>query len=281
MIRSHARSPRQRSDAAVAWAAPRPGRSSTARRYPGRVQTPTVLVVDYGAQYAQLIARRVREAQVYSEIVPATRPVAEIVARKPAAVILSGGPASVYAEGAPAVDPALFDRGHPGARALLRLPGDGPRAGRRGRADGTREYGRTELCRDRHRRRAARRAAVAAPGVDEPRRLGRRARPEGFTVTASSERAAVAAFEDTDRRLAGVQYHPEVGHSPHGQEVLRRFLHDDRRHPARAGPPRRSSTRRSTRSARRSATAGRSAGCPAGSTPRSPPRSCSAPSATG
>ena len=81
--------------------------------YPGAVQPPTVLVVDYGAQYAQLIARRVREAQVYSEIVPGDTSVEEIVARKPAAVILSGGPASVYADGARRIDPALFDAGIP------------------------------------------------------------------------------------------------------------------------------------------------------------------------
>ncbi|HVL83904.1 MAG TPA: glutamine-hydrolyzing GMP synthase [Pseudonocardia sp.] len=188
------------------------------------MQPPTVLVVDYGAQYAQLIARRVREAQVYSEIVPAGTPVAEIVARKPAALILSGGPASVYAEGAPAVDPELFTSGIPvlglcyGFQAMARALG-GEVA-----PDGTREYGRTEL-------------RVAEPGALHDGLPARHPvwmshgdsvvrAPEGFTVTASSERAAVAAFEDPERRLAGVQYHPEVGHSPHGQEVLRRFLHE-------------------------------------------------------
>ncbi|MFP5019880.1 glutamine-hydrolyzing GMP synthase [Pseudonocardia phyllosphaerae] len=189
------------------------------------MQTPTVLVVDYGAQYAQLIARRVREADVYSEIVPASTPVSEIVAREPAAVILSGGPASVYADGAPAVDPALFEAGIPvfgmcyGFQAMARALG-GEVA-----HDGTREYGRTEV------------ALSATPGAlhdglpaTHPVWMSHgdsvTAAPEGFTVTASSDRVAVAAFENTDRRLAGVQYHPEVGHSPHGQEVLRRFLHD-------------------------------------------------------
>ena len=189
------------------------------------MQPPTVLVVDYGAQYAQLIARRVREAQVYSEIVPGDTPVAEILAREPAALILSGGPSSVYEPGAPSVDPDLFTSGVPvlglcyGFQAMARALG-GEVA-----PDGTREYGRTEL-------------TVA----DEPGALheGLPARhpvwmshgdsvvraPEGFTVTAASERAAVAAFEDRERRLAGVQYHPEVGHSPHGQQVLRRFLHE-------------------------------------------------------
>ncbi|MDN5860736.1 MAG: glutamine-hydrolyzing GMP synthase [Pseudonocardia sp.] len=188
------------------------------------MQPSTVLVVDYGAQYAQLIARRVREAQVFSEIVPSSTPVAEIVARKPAALILSGGPASVYAEGAPAVDPALFEAGIPvlglcyGFQAMARALG-GEVA-----PDGTREYGRTEL-------------TVTGPGTlhdglpaTHPVWMSHGdsvvAAPQGFTVTARSARAAVAAFEDGDRRLAGVQYHPEVGHSPHGQEVLRRFLRD-------------------------------------------------------
>ncbi|WP_098958726.1 glutamine-hydrolyzing GMP synthase [Pseudonocardia sp. N23] len=189
------------------------------------MQQPTVLVVDYGAQYAQLIARRVREAQVYSEIVPSDTPVAEIVARKPVALILSGGPSSVYADGAPAVDPALFTAGIPvlglcyGFQAMARALG-GEVA-----PDGTREYGRTEL------------ALTSTVGtlhdglpVKHPVWMSHgdsvvRA-PEGFTVTASSDRVAVAAFEDVDRRLAGVQYHPEVGHSPHGQEVLTRFLRE-------------------------------------------------------
>ncbi len=189
------------------------------------MQPPTVLVVDYGAQYAQLIARRVREAQVYSEIVPGETPVEEILARKPAAVILSGGPSSVYEPGAPSVDPKLFTAGVPvlglcyGFQAMARALG-GEVA-----PDGTREYGRTDLT-------LSDEAGALHAGL--PRRHPVwmshgdsvvRA-PEGFTVTAASERAAVAAFEDRGRRLAGVQYHPEVGHSPHGRQVLRRFLHD-------------------------------------------------------
>jgi len=184
----------------------------------------SVLVIDYGAQYAQLIARRVREAQVYSEIVPHTASVAEIMEREPSAVILSGGPASVYADGAPAVDPALFDAGVPvfgicyGFQLMARALG-GTVA-----HTGDREYGRTDL-------------TIVEPGVlhgDLPMRHpvwmshgdGVSAAPAGFTVTASSPGAGVAAFEDPARRLAGVQYHPEVVHSPHGQEVLRRFLRD-------------------------------------------------------
>jgi GMP synthase (glutamine-hydrolysing) len=190
-----------------------------------QVQPATVLVVDYGAQYAQLIARRVREAQVYSEIVPGNIPVEEIVARKPAALILSGGPASVYEEGAPRVDPELFTAGIPVLGLCYGFQAMAQALGGEVAPDGTREYGRTEL------------TVTSEPGALHeglPRRHPVwmshgdsvvRA-PAGFTVTASSERAAVAAFEHLDRRLAGVQYHPEVGHSPHGQEVLRRFLHE-------------------------------------------------------
>lgn len=190
-----------------------------------RVQPPTVLVVDYGAQYAQLIARRVREAQVYSEIVPGDTPVEEIVARKPAALILSGGPSSVYAEGAPSVDPALFIAGIPVLGLCYGFQAMAKALGGEVAPDGTREYGRTELS-------VSESAGALHGGLPDTHPVWMshgdsvvRA-PEGFTVTASSERATVAAFEDTDRRLAGVQYHPEVGHSPHGQEVLRRFLHD-------------------------------------------------------
>jgi GMP synthase (glutamine-hydrolysing) len=187
------------------------------------VQPPTVLVVDYGAQYAQLIARRVREAQVYSEIVPGDTPVEDIVARKPAAVILSGGPASVYADGARRIDPALFDAGVPVLGLCYGFQAMALALGGEVAPDGTQEYGRTELRTS---------GGVLHDGlpVRHPVWMSHcdsvvRA-PEGFTVTAASERAAVAAFEDPERRLAGVQYHPEVGHSPHGQQVLERFLHE-------------------------------------------------------
>ncbi|MEU6152497.1 glutamine-hydrolyzing GMP synthase [Actinosynnema sp. NPDC047251] len=183
-----------------------------------------VLVVDFGAQYAQLIARRVREAQVYSEVVPHTTSVAELVERDPAAIVLSGGPSSVYEPGAPQVDPKVFELGVPvfgicyGFQAMAGVLG--------GTVEhtGTREYGRTDL-------------AVTESGLLHEELPGTHpvwmshgdcvtAAPEGFTVTASSDGAPVAAFEDRERRFAGVQYHPEVGHSPHGQEVLRRFLHE-------------------------------------------------------
>jgi GMP synthase (glutamine-hydrolysing) len=191
-----------------------------------QVQPPTALVVDFGAQYAQLIARRVREAQVYSEIVPSDTPVADIVARKPAAVILSGGPSSVYADGAPAVDPELFRVGIPVLGLCYGFQAMAMAMGGEVAPDGTREYGRTELTV------TSDAAGVLHGGLPAKHPVWMshgdsvvRA-PAGFTVTASSQRAAVAAFEDTDRRLAGVQYHPEVGHSPHGQEVLERFLRE-------------------------------------------------------
>ncbi|MGH4026431.1 MAG: glutamine-hydrolyzing GMP synthase, partial [Pseudonocardiaceae bacterium] len=189
-----------------------------------------VLVVDFGAQYAQLIARRVREAQVYSEVVPHTAAVAELLERRPAAIVLSGGPASVYAEDAPRVDPALFQATVSGER----VPVLGICYGFQAMADalggtvartGTREYGRTGLeVRDGggvlHRELPTRGLVWMSHGDAVT------AAPDGFTVTARSEGSPVAAFEDTARRLAGVQYHPEVVHSPHGQEVLRRFLHE-------------------------------------------------------
>jgi GMP synthase (glutamine-hydrolysing) len=205
---------------AAAGVGGRTGRALTF--YPGRVQPPTVLVVDYGAQYAQLIARRVREAHVYSEIVPGSTAVEEIVARKPAALILSGGPASVYEPGAPTVDPDLFTAGIPVLGLCYGFQAMAKALGGEVAPDGTREYGRTELTVTEpgtlHAGLPARHPVWMSHGDSVVRA------PEGFTVTASSERASVAAFEDTERRLAGVQYHPEVGHSPHGQDVLERFL---------------------------------------------------------
>ena len=181
-----------------------------------------VLVVDFGAQYAQLIARRVREARVYSEIVPHTTPVAEILARQPKAIILSGGPSSVYAEGAPGIDPSLFTAGTPvfGMCYGFQLMASG--LGGEVAQTGFREYGRTPV-------------SVSAPGTlladlpaehtvwmshgDSVTRA-----PEGFDVLAATAQTPVAAFEDVDRGLAGVQWHPEVLHTEHGQQVLDHFL---------------------------------------------------------
>ncbi|MER5268238.1 glutamine-hydrolyzing GMP synthase [Actinosynnema sp. NPDC002837] len=184
-----------------------------------------VLVVDFGAQYAQLIARRVREAQVYSEVVPHTTTVAELLERDPAAIVLSGGPSSVYEPGAPQVDPKLFDVGVPVFGICYGFQAMAGALGGTVEHTGTREYGRTELGVQQaggllHEELPANHPVWMSHGDCVTKA------PEGFTVTATSEGAPVAAFEDTERRFAGVQYHPEVGHSPHGQEVLRRFLHE-------------------------------------------------------
>ena len=182
-----------------------------------------MLVVDFGAQYAQLIARRVREARVFSEVIPHTAGVAEIKAKDPQAIVLSGGPASVYAEGAPQLDPALFDLGVPVFGICYGFQAMAAALGGTVARTGTSEYGRTEmnvLGGELH---------SGLPGA-QPVWMSHgdavTAAPEGFEVVASSAGAPVAAFEDRARRLAGVQYHPEVMHSPHGQQVLSRFLHD-------------------------------------------------------
>jgi GMP synthase (glutamine-hydrolysing) len=208
----------------------------------------TVLVVDFGAQYAQLIARRVRECHVYSEIVPATMPADEILARRPKAVILSGGPASVYAEGAPPAPAGLLGAGVPvlgicygfqlmvsglggsvahtgtgeyGATSLELLPAPGPAAGGPGQD-----------------------VAAGGPGQDVAAGLGGTllsglpqrqqvwmshgdtctVAPPGFTVTARTPATPVAAVEAPGQGLYGVQFHPEVLHTQHGMEVLQRFL---------------------------------------------------------
>lgn len=183
-----------------------------------------VLVVDFGAQYAQLIARRVREARVYSEIVPHTMPVAEMLARGPAAIILSGGPSSVYAEGAPGLDSAIFTAGTPvfGMCYGFQLMAQG--LGGEVASTGSREYGRTPV-------------SVVASGTllaDLPTTHNVWmshgdsvvAAPEGFDVLATTDGTPVAAFENLTDRLAGVQWHPEVLHTEHGQRVLEHFLHD-------------------------------------------------------
>jgi GMP synthase (glutamine-hydrolysing) len=186
-----------------------------------------VLVVDFGAQYAQLIARRVREANVYSEIVPSSLSAAELAERSPSAVIFSGGPKSVHVEGAPSIDPGVYELGVPvlgicyGAQLIAQQLG-----GTVGRG-GAGEYGRTVL--------------EPLDGVGSELLVGELAHtqtvwmshfdavvevPEGFVATAATPGAPVAVLEDPQRRIYGVQYHPEVVHTPHGQLLLERFLHD-------------------------------------------------------
>ena len=187
-----------------------------------------VLVVDFGAQYAQLIARRVREANLYSEIVPSTMTLPEMLAKDPAAIVLSGGPSSVYAEGAPAVDPALFGAGVPVLGICYGFQAMTTALGGRVRQTGRREYGATELTVSRSD------SALLAGTAGEAGCFtvwmshgdSVEAAPDGFDVTASTEHTPVAAFEDRSRRLAGVQFHPEVLHTEHGQQILTHFLYD-------------------------------------------------------
>ncbi|KMO71494.1 GMP synthase [glutamine-hydrolyzing] [Mycolicibacterium chlorophenolicum] len=180
-------------------------------------------MVDFGAQYAQLIARRVREARVFSEVIPHTASVDEIKARNPRAVVLSGGPASVYTDGAPQLDPALFDLDVPVFGICYGFQAMAQALGGTVAHTGTSEFGRTELKvvgGELHSDLPETQPVWMSHGdaVTEA--------PAGFEVVATSSGAPVAAFENRSRRLAGVQYHPEVMHSPHGQQVLSRFLHE-------------------------------------------------------
>lgn len=180
-------------------------------------------MVDFGAQYAQLIARRVREARVFSEVIPHTASIEEIKARDPIALVLSGGPASVYTEGAPQLDPAVFDLDVPVFGICYGFQAMAQALGGTVAHTGTSEFGRTELKvlgGELHSGLPATQPVWMSHGDAVT------AAPEGFDVVASSPGAAVAGFENRARRLAGVQYHPEVMHSPHGQQVLSRFLHD-------------------------------------------------------
>lgn len=185
---------------------------------------PTVLVLDFGAQYAQLIARRVREAHVYSEIVSKDITAEELSRRRPIGLILSGGPASVYAEDAYRMDPAILDLGIPllgicyGHQILADLAG-----GEVGNT-GTAEYGSTamEVTAD----------SVLMRGLPADQQVWMShqdqvvSAPDGFVSVATTEGSAVAAMENTDRSLYGVQFHPEVVHTPRGAEILKHFLYD-------------------------------------------------------
>src|SRR5215216_6656973 len=181
-----------------------------------------VLVVDCGGQYSQLIARRVRECRVYSELVPHDIAAERIRARNPLALILSGGPASVYAEDAPHVDPKLFDLGIPtlgicyGAQLMaLELGGAVDRTG-------VSEFGKTSL---------EAQGGQLFEGTPEEQSVWMSHRdtvtqaPEGAAVTATSPSTPVAAFEAPERKLYGVQFHPEVVHTPHGNDILKNFLY--------------------------------------------------------
>ncbi len=182
--------------------------------------------MDLGAQYAQLIARRVREAHVYSEIVAHDVTADEVRARRPAGLILSGGPASVYAEGAPQVDPGLFELGVPvlgicyGHQLVARALG-GEVA-----ATGQREYGATTLSLDERGGGVLLQDLPARDTVWMSHGDAVTRAPEGFRVTASTEQIPIAAMEDPSRGMYAVQFHPEVSHTAHGQAVMKRFLYD-------------------------------------------------------
>jgi GMP synthase (glutamine-hydrolysing) len=183
-----------------------------------------VLVIDFGAQYAQLIARRVREARVYSEVVPHSMPVAEMLAKDPAAIILSGGPSSVYEPGAPTVDPSLFQAGVPIFGICYGFQLQAQALGGTVARTGQREFGGTLLTA------TGDGMLLADLPTDQDVWMSHgdcvSLAPDGFTVTASSSGAPVAGFENLATRSAGVQFHPEVGHTTHGQAVLQRFLYD-------------------------------------------------------
>ncbi|MBA2438688.1 MAG: glutamine-hydrolyzing GMP synthase, partial [Acidimicrobiia bacterium] len=182
----------------------------------------TVLVVDFGAQYAQLIARRVREAHVYSEIVPHGVTAAEVAARAPAGIILSGGPKSVHVPGAPQIDPEVFELGIPvlgicyGAQLVASQLGGVVAHTERG------EYGRTAMERlgDSRLLGLAGDQTVWMSHGDSIVEV-----PPGFVATARTAEAPVAALESSVRGIYGVQFHPEVAHTPRGQEVLEAFVH--------------------------------------------------------
>jgi GMP synthase (glutamine-hydrolysing) len=183
-----------------------------------------VLVVDLGAQYAQLIARRVREAHVYSEIVPRSMPVDEMLALGPKAIILSGGPASVHVENAPDVDASIYESGVPvlgicyGAQLVARdLGGEVARTGRG-------EYGRTTFSVSEAPPLFSGQAASSVVWMSHFDTITRA--PEGFRVFGSTPDTPVAAFGDRERRVYGVQFHPEVQHTEHGAEILKSFLFD-------------------------------------------------------
>ena len=185
-------------------------------------ETRGVLVVDFGAQYAQLIARRVREAHVFSEIVPSSITAAEVKAKNPSAIILSGGPSSVYADNAPSIDSGIFSLGVPvfgicyGFQAMaVALGGVVSRTGKS-------EYGRTQSTVIPDSKVFSGLPATQNVWMSHGDAVTQA--PEGFRVSAATEDTSIAAFEDATGTLAGVQFHPEVLHSEHGQAILRNWL---------------------------------------------------------
>ncbi|MEQ6138910.1 glutamine-hydrolyzing GMP synthase [Bifidobacterium breve] len=182
-----------------------------------------VLVVDFGAQYAQLIARRVREAGVYSELVPHSMPVDEILAKDPKAIILSGGPASVFEPGAPTIDTKVFESGVPVLGICYGFQVMAYELGGKVDKAALGEYGKTEAAID------DAEGILAGSPTEQTTWMSHgvavEQAPAGFTVLAHTEGAPVAAMADESRKLYGVQWHPEVKHSPLGQKLIENFLH--------------------------------------------------------
>ncbi|MGI8421528.1 MAG: glutamine-hydrolyzing GMP synthase [Gaiellaceae bacterium] len=181
-----------------------------------------VLVLDLGGQYSQLIARRVREARVFSELVGHAVTAAEVRRRNPYAVILSGGPASVYADGAPKVDPGIFELGIPTLGICYGMQLMALELGGRVDRTGVSEFGKTSL-------EAEEGALFAGLPPEQTVWMSHRdsvvAAPSGARVVAGSPSTPIAAFEEPGRKLYGVQFHPEVVHTPYGQDVLKNFLY--------------------------------------------------------
>ena len=169
-----------------------------------------VLVVDFGAQYAQLIARRVRQANVYSEIVPSTMSVAEMIAKRPKAIIVSGGPSSVYEEGAPTLDAAIFEHNSPTFGICYGFQVMAAALGGVVTQTGKSEFGRTSMSHDDN--------SKLLRGLDTQSRVWMShgdsvtSAPQGFIATARTADTPIVAFENSDATLAGVQFHPEVLH---------------------------------------------------------------------
>ncbi len=181
-----------------------------------------IVVLDFGGQYAQLIARRVREARVYSELIPYDTPVEEILARKPKGIILSGGPSSVYGQGAPRVDRELFGLDVPTLGICYGMQLMALEMGGKVGAVQIREYGRSDLSVKEH-------GVLFAGTPDEQRAWTSHgdavfAVPEGFTVTAETPDVPIIAFEEPKEGYFGVQFHPEVRHTEYGMEILKNFL---------------------------------------------------------
>jgi GMP synthase (glutamine-hydrolysing) len=182
-----------------------------------------VLVLDLGGQYAQLIARRVRECRVYSELVGHSVTAEQVRARNPHAIVLSGGPASVYAEGAPRIDTRIFDLGIPTLGICYGAQLMAQELGGRVERTGVSEFGKTSV-------HAADSELLAGTPPEQTVWMSHRdsvtAPPEGARIVAQSPSTPVAAFEQPERNLYGVQFHPEVVHTPHGNDVLKNFLYN-------------------------------------------------------